>query len=143
AGEGVKYGLVATSLEDSAAAVERRDWDAAVALYAPTLVGNDHRLAGWGTLHGPPAILEAFRAMFALAPDARYRTDHLRVTRRGYIAECVWVGTRDGGAFESPFLAVAEFDATDRPERLDFYDPPHAEAAWARFEEIKSSALLT
>ena len=47
----------------------------------PALVAHDHRLVGWGTLHGPDAFLEAFRAMFVLAPNARFRTDHLRATK--------------------------------------------------------------
>ncbi len=140
AGEGAEYGTAATYLEGTGPVLARRDWDAAAARYASTLVAHDHRLVSWGTLQGPAAFLEAFRAMFALAPDARFRTDHLRATRRGFIADCVWLGTRDGGAFESPFLIVAALDSRGRMERLDFYDPHRLDAAYTRFDEINASA---
>ena len=50
----------------------------------------------------------------------------------------MWVGTRDGGAFESPFILVLELDAHGRAERVDFYDPHHLERALARFDEINA-----
>src|SRR4029079_336107 len=40
----------------------------------------------------------------------------------------------------SPFLWVVELDAVGLARRLDFYDPHHLEAAWARFEESQAGA---
>ncbi len=122
-----------------------RDWDALAALHAPMLVAHDHRLVGWDVLRGPGAYVGALRAMVDLAPDALGRLEHARTSEHGFFAEVVWVGTRDGGAFESPFLWVVELDAAGQAQRLDFYDPHHFEAARARFEEIgrgTSDALL-
>jgi ketosteroid isomerase-like protein len=120
-------------------ALERRDWDAVTALYAPDFVGSDHRLVGWGTLRGPVAFLESLRQMFALAPDASMRADHVRSHERGVIAAMRWVGTREGGAFESPFVAVVELGPGGTDLRADFYDPQHLPRALARFEEICTS----
>ncbi len=142
AGECAEYGVAATIHEENVAALERREWDAAAAFFTPTLVVCDRRLVSFGTLHGAAAFLEAVGTMDELAPDARYRADHVRATGRGHFADCVWVGTRDGGAFESPFVVVTELDASGRMERLDFYDPHHLDAALARFEEIKTIAPL-
>jgi len=117
------------------------DWDTLAALHAPTLVAHDHRLVGWDVLRGPSAYIGALRAMVDLAPDALGRADHLRTSERGLIGEVVWVGTRDGGAFESPFLWVVELDAEGVAQRLDFYDPHHLEIAWARFEGLRHDPL--
>jgi hypothetical protein len=122
-------------------ALERRDWDAVAALYTPDFVGSDHRLAGWGTLRGPAAFLESLRQMFAFAPDARMRADHLRTHERGAIKSVCWVGTREGGAFESAFVSVVELAPDGRALRADFYDPPHLPKALARFEALRPDPL--
>jgi hypothetical protein len=131
------------------AALASRDWDALAALHAPTLVARDHRLVGWDVLEGPAAFLRAITTLVDMAPDVRARFDHSRISNRGCIAEVVWAGTRDGGAFESPFLWVVELDADGRGQRFDFYDPHHLDQAFARFEELcaptstRSPALAT
>jgi hypothetical protein len=122
-------------------ALERRDWDAVAGLYTPDFVGSDHRLVGWGTLRGPVAFLESLRQMFALAPDARMRPDHTRAHERGVITESRWVGTREGGAFESLFVGVIELAPDGRALRADFYDPPHLPKALARFESLRPDPL--
>jgi class 3 adenylate cyclase len=118
------------------AALASRDWDALAALYAPTLVARDHRLVGWDVLEGPAAFVRAIKTLVEMAPDVRARSDHNRISHRGFIAELVWLGTRDGGAFESPYLWVAELDADGRGQCFDFYDPHHLDQAFARFEEL-------
>ncbi len=123
-------------VRDFATAFEQRDWDAVAAGYAPDFVGHDHRLVSWGTLRGPTPFLETLRAMVDLAPDARMRSHHMRTSRRGFLTDSIWTGTRDGGAFESPYVAVGELSADGRAQRLDFYDPHHIDQAFARFREI-------
>ncbi len=136
AGEAAAHPRVAGFQATFDRALASRDWDALAVLFAPTLDARDHRLVSWDVLRGPAAFLGALRAMVELAPDALARADHLRTSERGIIGEDVWVGTRDGGAFESPFLWVAELDAAGRAQRLDFYDPHHFDAARTRFDEI-------
>jgi len=136
AGEATEHPRVAAYHAAFVRALASRDWDALAALHAPTLVAHDHRLVGWDVLRGPRAYVGALRAMVDLAPDALGRVDHIRTSERGLLAEVVWVGTRDGGAFESPFLWVVELDATGMARRLDFYDPHHLDEALARFEEL-------
>jgi hypothetical protein len=120
--------------------MERRDWDALAALHAPTLVARDHRLVSWDILEGPVAFVGALRAMVDMAPDVSQRLDHIRISDHGGIGEVVWVGTRDGGAFESPFVWVFELDTDGKPHRLDFYDPHRADRAFVRFAELQSTA---
>jgi ketosteroid isomerase-like protein len=119
-------------------ALARRDWDAVAACFAPHFTGRDHRLVGWGTVRGPAEQVRTLQEMIALAPDAQMRLDHLRVDGRGSINGSTWLGTRDGGAFESPFVTVSEHDADGRFVRTDFYDPQHLDRALARLEEIRA-----
>jgi ketosteroid isomerase-like protein len=118
----------------------RRDWDAVAALYAPDHVGRDHRLVSWGTLRGPTEFLQSVQQLLALAPDAQMRTDHVRSSNRALLMHATWVGTREGGAFESPFVAVVEIDAAGLTRRSDFYDPEQIDRAIARYEEISAGA---
>jgi len=119
------------------AAVDRRDWDAAATVFAPTFVAYDHRLVSWGTLHGAAGFLVAVQALVEPAPDVRVRTHHVRASSRALLLEKVWLGTRDGGAFETPFLGVIEFDGSGRAIRMDVYDPQHLERALVRFAEVR------
>jgi ketosteroid isomerase-like protein len=136
-GEGPQHpGL--TTFSDFFAALERREWDAAAACYAADFVGHDHRLVSWGTVRGPGALVRTLQEMVSLAPDVRMRSNHQRACARGAIVHNIWVGTREGGAFESPFVCVGEFGADGRFIRADFYDPHHLDRAFARFEEIRA-----
>ncbi len=138
AGEGAQHPAHVAFRRAFNAALAHRDWDAVVACYAPDFVGEDHRLVSWGTLRGP-AFVAAFRTMVELAPDARLRWDHLRVSGQALIAEAIWLGTRDGGAFESPLVLVSLLGAHGKALRTDFYDPHHLDRALARFGEIAAS----
>ena len=142
AGEGAAHPAAVAWPRDFSAAFARRDWDAVAAIYSPSTVGHDHRLVSWGTLDGRESFLQSMRQMVELAPDARMRTDHARTSSRGMLAACMWTGTREGGAFESPFVLVVELDAHGRAVRSDFYDPHHVDRALARFEEICASERL-
>jgi hypothetical protein len=121
--------------------IAARDWDGVAALYASDLIARDHRLVGWGTLHGPAAFLESMRQMVELSPDVRLRIKHVRAAARGYLVEGVWLGTRDGGAFESVYVAVAELDANGRIRRVDFYDSDKLDVALARFGELRNPSV--
>ena len=136
-GEGAAHTHAAAWNAGFDAAVDRRDWVAAASFFAPAFVGNDERLAGWGTLHGPAGFLVAAKTMVELAPDVQTRTQHLRTSSRALLQDKVWFGTRDGGAFESPFVGVIELDGDGRALRMDLYDPHHLDRARARFDEIR------
>jgi len=96
-----------------------RDWHALATLLAPDLVVNDHRILGWETLRGPGPYIEALRSLVDLAPDARLRIDHVEMSDHGSLYTPVWVGTHDGGAFETPSVFVAEYDGRERIRRFD------------------------
>ncbi len=122
-------------------AVARRDWDAVLAAVDPGLLVDDHRTLGWGTTLNSGALFVASqRSLAELAPDFQYRFDHVRTSSRGYLAQLAQVGTREGGAFESPFVYVAALDASGRPERFDLYDVEDVSRALARFDEVNAAA---
>jgi class 3 adenylate cyclase len=113
-----------------------RDWDALAATLAPDLVVYDHRILGWETLRGPAQYIQALRSLIDLAPDARLRIDHIRMSDRGALYVPVWVGTHEGGAFETPSVFVAELDDVGRIRRFDQYDLDALGTARARFERL-------
>jgi class 3 adenylate cyclase/tetratricopeptide (TPR) repeat protein len=140
AGKEAPHPQVAESMRAFQRALAARDWGALAACSAPELVVNDHRRLGWEPLHGPNAYVSALRALIDLAPDTRMRLDHVSICARGYIVTTVWVGHRDGGAFEEPSWMVAELDADARIVRFDQYEMEQQEAAWKRFAELERSA---
>ncbi len=121
-------------------AISGRDWNAVIELCAPSLDAHDHRLVGWGTLKGPAAWVGTQRTLVELAPDARFRLDHQRTCERGVLIEGVWLGTRDGGAFEIAVVGVIELDEGGRNRRFDLYDLGQLAQARARFEELTTVA---
>jgi ketosteroid isomerase-like protein len=140
AGEAAPYASVAAGMREFSRAFAARDWDALAARCAREIVVHDHRLLGWESLHGPAAYVGALQALVELAPDTRLRLDHVAMAERGYLVLTVWVGTREGGAFEEPSLMVAELDDAMRIRRFDWYDLERQGEARARFAEVAASA---
>ncbi len=118
-------------------AIEARDWEAFAAEMAPDFAFRDHRLLGWGmSVRDAPTFVRVMQSVFDLAPDARYRDDHIRLCERGHLAQSTLLGTREGGAFESPMLRVTEVDESGRIRGFDTYDLEHLDRARARFAEL-------
>ncbi len=120
--------------------IDARDWDAVAALLAPDFVIEDHRLLGWGTLHGPAAYIESLQALVELAPDAKLRFDHREDSGRGALGITMLWGTREGGAFEDRRVVITELDARGKLHRLDIYDLEQLAEARARFDALAASA---
>jgi hypothetical protein len=133
AGEGAAHGPVSATMRAFRSAFAARDWEALAALFTPDLVVNDHRRLGWETLRGPAAYVKAMQSLVDLAPDARLRLDHVRTSDRALFWVAGWLGTREGGAFEAPWIVVSEHDALGRVRRFDQYDLEELDAARARF----------
>jgi hypothetical protein len=119
-----------------------RDWGAYAAGHAPDLVCHDHRLLGWGTLHGVAAWMQRQQVLVELAPDAGARMDHVTIAEHGALRSIVISGTRDGGTFEIAFLRVDEVDASGRICRIDLYDFDKVDDALARFAEIAAAGAI-
>lgn len=117
------------------AGINARDWEAVWRLHAPDVVGRDHRLVSWGRLDGEE-YMRSMQSMVAMADDVRLAVDHVRVSARAHLADCRWSGTREGGAFESSFLAVSKFDAEARIAEMHLFDPEHVDRARACFEGL-------
>src|SRR5262249_49681100 len=118
-----------------------RDWDLLATTLAPDVAVIDHRLLGWDTLRGPEAYVQALRSLVELAPDTRLRVDHLiRTTGRKFLYVPTWVGTREGGAFETPSVIVCELDGTGRFRRFEVYDLDQLDEAAAHYEQLRLDA---
>ena len=142
AGEGVASSFAWGGMTTRMAGFDRRDWEAFARHFAADVRVHDHRLLGWGTtLEGLPAFISAQQALVALAPDAHYRVDHQRHAGRAEISQAVQMGTRDGGAFETPVLIVSEADARGLVQQFDVYDPSQMDAAWTRFDALSTDAI--
>ena len=105
-------------------------------MLAADFVVHDHGPLGWGTLDRP-AYVESVKALFALAPDFRVRTDHLWASDGGLLAVGTVLGTHEGGAFEQPRVTVSEIDAQGRERRRDVYTLDQFDEAKARFAALR------
>jgi len=141
AGEAALYPRVSATMQAFTRAFAARDWDALGALFDAGLVVHDHRRLGWETLRGPGAYLATLRALVELAPDARLRLDHVRGTAHGLLWVASWIGTREGGPFETPWITVSEHDVLGRVVRFDQYDVEQLGAALARFAALRPDPL--
>jgi ketosteroid isomerase-like protein len=112
-----------------------REWDALTAMFRPDFVLHDHRPLGWGRLDHS-AWIESMKALAALAPDARIRTDHMWLSERGALVVALLQGTHEGGVFEEPRVMVYEFAPDGRFGRWDFYTLDQLDEARARFAAI-------
>ncbi len=136
AGEGAAHPLTLAALRDMRRAHDAHDWDAYHVIFSPDLVCHDHRVLGWGTLHGVDVFVRMRQTLFELAPDARWRNDHIRLGKRGHLQASLLFGTRDGGAFERELLRVSEIDVRGRISRIDIYDTDRFDEAFARFDAL-------
>jgi hypothetical protein len=114
-------------------------WDEMAALVSPSLVFDDHRPLALGLI-GRERWIASLHALAALAPDVRLHVDHLRTAERGFLIAGDWRGTRDGGAFESPWTGVLELDEQGKIARIDAFADEQPGAALARFEELGRNA---
>jgi class 3 adenylate cyclase len=143
AGEGQSHAAALTVMLEFTRAVASQEWDRIIALCSPTVVEEDHRpLAVLGTTRGAEAWARNFRTLAELAPDSRYRVDHFRAGARGFCSVGTWVGTREGGPYEIPLVAVLELDAQDRIARGDIFDFDQLDLARARFDELRAASAL-
>ena len=59
------------------------DWDAFAATHTPDVVCHDHRLLGWGTLHGADELTRTQQVLVELAPDTRATFNHVITLEHG------------------------------------------------------------
>jgi hypothetical protein len=137
AGEAAGCGRVSAAMRAFCGAFAARDWESLAAGFAPGLFVHDRRRLGWETLQGPAAYVASLRSLVDLAPDTRLRLDHVRMSDRGLLWVAAWLGTREGGGFETPWIIVSEHDDLGRVVRFDQYDLDQLDEAQARFEELR------
>jgi hypothetical protein len=125
------------------AALSRGDVDACRAMLAPGFRIGDHRKLGWGdTLRDAETFLRSQLALSELSPGWRYRLDHHRARGSVSLGQQAQVGTREGGAFENPYLVVGMQDPQGLLLGFDVYDVDQLDQARARFEELYDPGQL-
>jgi ketosteroid isomerase-like protein len=140
AGEAAAHPRVLAAHQSLLRTFASRDWAAVRALFAADLVIDDHRLLGFELVRGSTTYLRVIQSLVDLAPDARLRLDHIRTSHHALFVVGAWHGTREGGAFEIPWIGVTEHDALGRMQRVDQYDLDRLDEARARFEALSASA---
>ena len=140
AGEATAHPHGPRFVADYARCFAARDWSGFARVLAPDLVAESHRLTGWGTVHGPEALVATMRTQIELAPDTRMRMDHVRACAGGALFTYAWQGTREGGEFENLYVVVAEIDASGRPRRIDVWEHEQLDQAVARFAALRGEA---
>lgn len=112
------------------------NWDAVSAGFAPDLVTEDHRPAGWGRLSSRGAYLEIIQGLAGMATERRWVVRSVALEGTVIRLEMDVVGTdNEGGAFVLPFLAVVVLG--DRGiEHQVLYVPEQAAEADRRFHEL-------
>ncbi|MBI1818289.1 MAG: nuclear transport factor 2 family protein [Deltaproteobacteria bacterium] len=140
AGEATAHPLASKWLADYLRAFAARDWNTWCALCASDIVGYNHRLVGWGTLHGPAAMVSTMQAQIELAPDTQERVDHVRTGAHAVLFEYAWHGTREGGAFENLWIVLIELDAAGLARRADVWEAEQLDEARVRFAAIGGRA---
>jgi hypothetical protein len=138
AGEAAPHAAMLAAFQRLQRGVAARDWEELGTRFAADFVVEDHSPLGWGTLDRP-TYLESLKALVALAPDSRVRTDHLWLCDRGALGVHVLLGMHEGGAFEQPRVTVSQVDAQGRERRRDVYTLDQLDAARARFDAIAAS----
>jgi hypothetical protein len=139
AGEAAPYAATLETMQRLQGSMAMRDFDELASVYAADLVVEDHRRLGWGTLRSRDEELALFRALVELAPDVALRIDHVLATgARGGLAVARVMGTREGGAFEIPFVSVIVCDPDGRIRQVNLYDLDQLDAARARYDELTS-----
>jgi hypothetical protein len=84
------------------------------------------------------AYVQTLHSLVDLAPDTRLRLDHVEMSQRGLFWIGAWVGTREGGEFETPWITVSEHDARGIVVRFDQYDLNQLADARARFAALRT-----
>jgi class 3 adenylate cyclase/tetratricopeptide (TPR) repeat protein len=139
AGEAATLGGVPSRYRAVVDALNRHEWSAFTAIFAPSFRERDHRVLGWGdALSDMATWVRALQALVELSPNVRYRLDHVRESDRAVLSQVAQVGTWEGGAFENFMLVVGEEDEAGRVLCVDSYDVEQFDEAHARFEELRA-----
>ncbi len=106
---------------------------------APDIEYSDQRAVGVGSLRGAEAVQQGLRAFIELLENLSTRIDDVLGARPdALLVRAVNSGTLkvSGGEFERHLCQLLTFDAQGQITRWEQFDPEHADAALARFDEL-------
>ena len=129
-----------SSLNDALDAFSEKNLDRVRDIFAEDLVVEDRRRTGAGRLDGREAYLRSLMVLFELAPDSHIEFGHfwLAFAAGGSLCTFRHVGTlRGGGEFENEYIQLA-LRQGGRTTRMEFFEIEAADAALARFEELRA-----
>lgn len=118
-------------------------WAAAI---APDVECLDHRTLGLPPLHGAEAFLGGLRSLLDLVENTVARVDDvLGLCPGALLVRWANLGTlrTGGGTYERDVIALRLFGADGLLTRYELFDPEHADAALARFDELTDARSPT
>jgi ketosteroid isomerase-like protein len=122
-------------------AINSRDWDAFLSMYAHDYLLVDNRLMGWGELQGPEQMVEVLKGTIELAPDAALSLLELLDFDLDVglgVARQTYTGQWDGGAYEIAWDSVMLVE-DGRLIRGEVFGLDQVEAMRARVAELRAS----
>ena len=108
----------------------------------PAIDFVDHRLAGFGSLHGAEALARAIATAFEVADGlSEHCADVLAVQPDTLLVSWVTAGRvrQGGGEFEWPHLRLCRVGPTGRFTRVEAFAVDQAREALARFDELSAA----
>jgi hypothetical protein len=141
AGDAMAAAVVGPGLE-LVEAMNERDLARIRSLLADDVAVDQRYQAGLGLIEGADAYVASLPPLWDLAPDIQFDAPfRLALGRHGLVSVMRSFGTlREGGAFERPRVGVMTV-AGGLITRIELFDVEAADAALARFEELRPDPL--
>jgi class 3 adenylate cyclase len=149
AGEGAPFADVWRIVAHNATvAYNSRDWETFRAAFAPSVVIVDHRPAGWGSLPGVDAQIEALCGFIELVPDARTMITAVRhMNRSAVVYSARAFGHETGGGEVELAFHLSMHIGPNGIEREEMFPPDALDAALAsvaaRTEMARNRCTMT
>ncbi len=121
-----------------------QDWGRFTAFLAEDAVIDDRRLGGYGRVDRESYVAYE-RAILEIGPDVTYKPyfDHVDAsTPHASLFVGRIGGTRDGGPFEMPLVALGQFDAEGRITALTTFDMDDLDTARAEYARLTQPPVV-
>ncbi|MBV8979560.1 MAG: AAA family ATPase [Acidimicrobiia bacterium] len=137
------HGRVFETNRAALAAHSERRWDSYADYFTEEVVFVDHRLAGYGEVHGLDQFIRYGQGTVDVAPDFEHFSRRvLAIDGRCMMAEVAATMTAPGGGrYERMRLAMTRLGADGRIDRYETFDPEQLDLAWARYRELSAEEM--
>src|SRR5262249_41739142 len=141
--DGPERRRIAATARSVASQVGPLDLDRLASAMTQDVAYHDHRIVGFGSIHGVPQYRAALSTLFEAAADLANRIDDVLALRADtLLVRMTNSGTEraGGGIFERSFLMLQLFAPDGLMTRLEQFDVGHESEALARLDELAAAA---